>query len=192
MAYPFQESAENVKQPTLVRLRIEGGYLDGFDFRFVKGGNAVIGEHAVGKTTLLSCLRHVSDLPVPPASQAAHEKLLEKNLGTGRVYVTFETPAEGVLTFSRALTRPKNKPDVPHDPPRFEPSMSRPGPAVPWSKDLFPAHFLAYVDETNPTLSRAKRDAIFSRLSKMRARALRHLAEVFGGTLDIEVEISAA
>jgi hypothetical protein len=101
----------------------------------------VIGEHGSGKSTLLTLLRFCLDLAVPAASAVAHEGVLAANLGTGRVYVTFETAADGLLTFSRANTRPKDKPNVPHDPPRFEPERSRPGPPVAWSPDLFPVHF---------------------------------------------------
>jgi hypothetical protein len=122
-------------------MRIAGGYLDTFDQHFPPGGTTIIGEHGSGKSTLLTHLRFCLDLPVPPASALAHEQILAANLGTGRVYVTFETAADGVLTFSRANTRPKDKPNVPHEPPRFEAEHSRPGPPVAWSPGLFPLHF---------------------------------------------------
>jgi hypothetical protein len=51
---------------------------------------------------------------------------------------------------------------------------------------------LEYVDATYAGLTRAKRDRIFSRLSRMRAQALRHLHTVFGGELDLEVESAVA
>ena len=95
MAYPFEVDAKAVAQPTFLRMWVAGGFLDGLDVRFVNGGNAVIGEHGVGKTTLLVLARHVGDHPVPPACLAVHRKVLEKNLGTGRVYFTFQTPADG-------------------------------------------------------------------------------------------------
>ena len=49
-----------------------------------------------------------------------------------------------------------------------------------------------YVDATYPELTRAKRDRIFSRLSRMRAEALRHITTVFGGALERELESAAA
>jgi ABC-type lipoprotein export system ATPase subunit len=133
------QSDSQVTEARLVRGFVRGGYLDGFDVEFPRGGAVVIGEHGSGKSTLLSLLGFGFDVPVPEAHKAERESLLEANLANGRVYWVFERPGDGVLCFSRALTRPKGK-DVPHEPPRFEAEYSRPGPPIAWSKDLFPIH----------------------------------------------------
>jgi hypothetical protein len=54
------------------------------------------------------------------------------------------------------------------------------------------SQLLEYVDTTYASLTRAKRDAIFARLWRMRARALAHLHSVFGGELETELERFAA
>jgi hypothetical protein len=141
MATTAERDEVEFKMPRLVRILVKGGYLDGFDVEFPFGGSVIIGEHGVGKSTLLALLAFVLVVTVPAANAEERERLLQKNLGNGRVYVGFETAADGLLTFSRALTRPRGKKDVGHDPPRFEPEMSRPGAPVAWSKDLFPVHF---------------------------------------------------
>jgi hypothetical protein len=51
---------------------------------------------------------------------------------------------------------------------------------------------LEHVEATYPGLTAAKKSAMYTRLQRMRARALAHLAETFGGDLDPEIEIAVA
>src|SRR5271166_750069 len=86
----------------IVALKVVGGYVDGLDLRFSPGGNVIIGEPGTGKSTLLTLIRFVLGLLVPPSKQEEHDALLAANLAGGRVYITLGTPYGGELTFSRA------------------------------------------------------------------------------------------
>lgn len=80
----------------LVRLRIIGGFLDGFDFSFSEKLNCIIGARGTGKTTVLELIRYALNI-MPPDQKMQKEliSLVESNLNGGRVELTVET-ANGI------------------------------------------------------------------------------------------------
>lgn len=80
----------------LVRLRIIGGFLDGFDFSFSEKLNCIIGARGTGKTTVLELIRYALNImPPDPRTQKELTSLVESNLNGGRVELTVET-ANGI------------------------------------------------------------------------------------------------
>ncbi len=80
----------------LVRLRIIGGFLDGFDFSFSDKLNCIIGARGTGKTTVLELIRYALNvMPTDPKKQKELISLVESNLNGGRVELTVET-ANGI------------------------------------------------------------------------------------------------
>jgi hypothetical protein len=104
-----KKNADGAKHHWIARVRVKGGYVDGFDQRFDPLGNLVIDDHGPGKSTLLALIRFALALVVPAMRVEDFEMVLATNLGTGRVFVTVCTPADGELTFSRAITKKKQE-----------------------------------------------------------------------------------
>ena len=76
----------------LVKLRIIGGFLDGFDFDFSENLNCIIGARGTGKTTLLEFIRYALDLmPSDPKRHRELVSLVESNLIGGRIELTLDT-----------------------------------------------------------------------------------------------------
>lgn len=76
----------------LVKLRIIGGFLDGFDFNFSENLNCIIGARGTGKTTVLEFIRYALNM-MPPDLKRQKElvSLVESNLIGGRIELTVET-----------------------------------------------------------------------------------------------------
>lgn len=76
-------------------LSIVGGFLDGLQIDFSAALNCFIGARGAGKTTLLEFLRYAigngADHDATPDERKRCEGLVRKNLGNGRIQVTFET-----------------------------------------------------------------------------------------------------
>ena len=76
----------------LVKLRIIGGFLDGFDFNFSEKLNCIIGARGTGKTTVLEFVRYALDMmPADPKRRRDLVSLVESNLIGGRIELTLET-----------------------------------------------------------------------------------------------------
>ena len=76
----------------LVKLRIIGGFLDGFDFNFSENLNCIIGARGTGKTTVLEFIRYALNMmPPDPKRQKELVSLVESNLIGGRIELTVET-----------------------------------------------------------------------------------------------------
>ena len=129
-----QNTHAPLKHYWIVALKVVGGYVDGLHLRFSPAGNVIIGEPGTGKSTLLTLMRFVLGLAVPPSKQTEHESLLDANLGAGRVYVTIAIPFGGELTFSRA---------VGEDESRLE-SATNGATDARLTPDLFPTHFVGH------------------------------------------------
>lgn len=90
----------------IVRMTVDGGYLDGVRIDFSDHLNTVIGGRGTGKSTLLECLRFA--LGIPPKGRLAlkyHQDIINENLGraAGRVELTVVSSAQNgrVYTISR-------------------------------------------------------------------------------------------
>ncbi len=76
----------------LVKLRIIGGFLDGFDFDFSENLNCIIGARGTGKTTVLEFVRYALNvMPTDPKRRRELVSLVESNLIGGRIEITLET-----------------------------------------------------------------------------------------------------
>src|SRR4051812_14148392 len=79
----------------IVSLDVEDGFLDGLHVDFADGLNCFIGGRGTGKTTVLEFVRYVLGLMPDPKKHAARSrailKLVQKNLGAGKIRLTIET-----------------------------------------------------------------------------------------------------
>lgn len=87
----------------VVRMTVDGGYLNGVRVDFSDHLNTVIGGRGTGKSTLLECLRFALDLP-PKGKQAQklHQEIIKENLGrmAGRVELTVVSSAQNGKQYS--------------------------------------------------------------------------------------------
>jgi len=93
------------------RMRVEGGFLDGFDIEFSDGLVCIIGGRGSGKTTILELLRFVLGKTPdkdgkPRRTTQRFQDLIEANLGKGVVEIEFETQDGLVYTLQRSLGDP--------------------------------------------------------------------------------------
>ena len=91
----------------IVSIEVVGGFLGGFKIDFSEGLNCIIGGRGSGKTTVLEFLRYALNA-IPLAAQAStqqkqFEKLLQSNLGTGRLKVVVQTKEGLTYTVERTV-----------------------------------------------------------------------------------------
>lgn len=85
----------------LREIRISGGFLDGFTFRFNGKLNCIIGARGTGKTTFIEFIRYVFDLmPPDPAARKRVEGIVAGNLSGGRIeiHVTTKNGTEYIIS----------------------------------------------------------------------------------------------
>ena len=85
----------------LREIRISGGFLDGFTFRFNGKLNCIIGARGTGKTTFIEFIRYVFDLmPTDPAARKRVEGIVAGNLSGGRIeiHVTSKNGTEYIIS----------------------------------------------------------------------------------------------
>src|SRR4051794_39160151 len=94
----------------LIRLEIDGGFLNGLDLTFVDGLNVLVGARGSGKTSVIEVLRYC--LAVPAVTEPARKRAAEQAmwvLGEGVATLTVEV--DGV---QRVLRRGVNQePETP-------------------------------------------------------------------------------
>lgn len=75
----------------ILRFEVEGGFLDGMRHELSESLNCVIGGRGTGKTTVLELIRWaLNQMPEQSKSPALH-RLVQANLGSGRVSIDVET-----------------------------------------------------------------------------------------------------
>jgi hypothetical protein len=113
-----------------------GGYVDGVELSFSPMSNAICGIHGTGKSTLLTFLRYVLSLPVPPEREEHEASLLATNLGPGRAYVELRGANGAHYVLSRGAGEKT---------PRVEsPKSAQGGSWEGFARNLFPVRFVGH------------------------------------------------
>lgn len=95
----------------IIKVVIQGGYLDGAEIFFSDHLNTIIGGRGTGKSTLLECIRYVFEI-IPNGKQAKriHTDIIKENLGKslGKVEVTIISSSQNgkEYTISRRYGEP--------------------------------------------------------------------------------------
>jgi len=84
---------------TILGFEVSGGFLGGLELELVDGLNCIIGGRGTGKTTLLELIRYA--LAADGRSTPARQKVVQSNLGTGRVRVKVRTKLGAVYYADR-------------------------------------------------------------------------------------------
>lgn len=79
------------RHPTIVGIKLDGGFLDGQSIHFNDNLNCLIGGRGVGKSTLVELIRFaLNTTPTIEDFESRHFDMVEKLLGSGKIYLLID------------------------------------------------------------------------------------------------------